>query len=307
MAATGRQDQDRMLGIALVGGSAAIFGLAGVLTKSVHADPLTISCWRGLFGALLVTGYVVWRRQGATLAKTFALGWRGWLMAVLGAAASVAFISAFKSTYVSNVAIIYATAPFVAALLGWIILRETVRPLTLYAAALSLCGVGLMVSSGLGTGHMLGDGLALAMTVMAALYMVLIRRFRETPVVWAGAVSAYLLFALGWVVTDPLAISRMDAILLFAFGCSYAVASVMWTEGSRLIPAAEAGLLGSAEVPFAAMFGWLFLAEAPPAATIAGGAIVLCAVFWHAGRDWMAMRESQQAAPGGAGAVLPEK
>ena len=128
------------------------------------------------------------------------------------------------------------------------------------------------------------------MTRQAALYMVLIRTFRDTPVVWAGAVSAFMLFVLGWVVTDPLAISAQDAILLAAFGCSFAVASVMWTEGSRLIPAAEAGLLGSAEVPFAVLFGWLLLSEAPPFATMTGGAIVLAAVLWHAGRDLMASR-----------------
>jgi drug/metabolite transporter (DMT)-like permease len=290
--ATSSQGSERTLGIVLVGGSAAIFGLAGVLTKSIHADPLTINCWRGLVGGLLITGYVLWRRRGSDSPSSLALGWRGWLMAVLGALASIAFIAAFKHTYVSNVAIIYATAPFVAALLGWVLLRERVRSMTMAAAALSLCGVGLMVSSGLGSGNMLGDGLALSMTVMAALYMVLIRRFRDTPVVWAGAVSAFMLFALGWVVSDPLAISTMDAILLMAFGCSFAVASVMWTEGSRLIPAAEAGLLGSAEVPFATLFGWLLLSEAPPAATLTGGAIVLAAVLWHAGRDLMAARAS---------------
>lgn len=288
--ATSSQGSERTLGIVLVGGSAAIFGLAGVLTKSIHADPLTINCWRGLVGGLLITGYVLWRRRGSASPSSLALGWRGWLMAVLGALASIAFIAAFKHTYVSNVAIIYATAPFVAALLGWLLLRERVRPMTMAAAVLSLCGVGLMVSSGLGSGNLLGDGLALSMTVMAALYMVLICRFRETPVVWAGAVSAFMLFALGWVVSDPLAISTTDAILLLAFGCSFAVASVMWTEGSRLIPAAEAGLLGSAEVPFATMFGWLLLSEAPPFATLTGGAIVLAAVLWHAGRDLMASR-----------------
>jgi drug/metabolite transporter (DMT)-like permease len=123
------------------------------------------------------------------------------------------------------------------------------------------------------------------MTFGSALYMVLIRKFRDTPVVWVGAVSAFLLFALGWFVTDPLAVSQRDAILLAAFGASFALASVLWTEGSRLIPAAEAGLLGSAEVPFAILFGWLFLAEFPPAASLVGGAIVLFAVFAHAARD----------------------
>ncbi len=289
---TGEIDQaaERMLGVGLVGGSAAVFGLAGVLTKSIEADAITINCWRGLLAGGLIALYVFWRRRRETAPRPLRLGWRGWLLALVGAAASTAFISAFKNTYVANVAVIYATAPFMAALLGWLVIRERVRPLTLAAALLSLSGVGLMVFSGLGTGRLFGDGLALLMTALAALYIVLIRTFRDTPVVWAGAVSALMLFVFGWFLTDPLAVSAQDVLLLVAFGCSFAVASVMWTEGSRLIPAAEAGLLGSAEVPFAVVFGWILLSEIPPLATIAGGTIVLAAVFWHAGRDWLVAR-----------------
>ncbi|MGN6537263.1 MAG: DMT family transporter [Mesorhizobium sp.] len=281
---------DRPLGIMLVSASAAVFGLAGVLTKSIHADPLVINCWRGLVGGLLIGLYVAWRRRREKASAPLRLGWRGWLMAVVGAAASIAFIAAFKNTYVANVAIIYATAPFIAGLLGWLILGERARTKTLLAAVLSLSGVGLIVSAGLGSGRPLGDGLALLMTFGSALYMVMIRKFRDTPVVWAGAVSGLLLFVLGWLVAEPLAISVRDAWLLAAFGASFAIASVLWTEGARLLPAAEAGLLGSAEVPFAILFGWLFLAELPPAASFVGGGVVLLAVFAHAGHDWRAAR-----------------
>ena len=66
------------------------------------------------------------------------------------------------------------------------------------------------------------------------------------------------------------------------------MAVVLWTEGARLIPAPEAGLLGSAEVPFAIFFAWLFLAEALPIESWAGGAIILTAVFAHGYLDWRA-------------------
>jgi drug/metabolite transporter (DMT)-like permease len=290
MADNGGTEAERALGIALVAASAAVFGLTGVLTKSIHADPLTITCWRGGIGSLLIGLYVFWRRARTTPRPSLRLGWRGWLLAVEGAAASIAFISAFKYTYVANVAVIYATAPFVTGLLAFLLVRERVRIPTIAASLVSLAGVALMVWSGLGTGNLFGDGLALLMTAGSALYMIMIRAFRDTPVVWAGAVSAFLLFLFGWVVADPLAISARDGLLLAAFGASFALASVLWTEGSRLIPAPESALLGSAEVPFAILFAWLFLAEVPPAASFVGGAIVLAAVFAHAGNDWNAAR-----------------
>ena len=123
------------------------------------------------------------------------------------------------------------------------------------------------------------------MTAAAALYMVMIRAFRDTPVVWVGAVSAYILFALGWLVVDPLAVSPADAWRMTGFGITFAFAVVLWTEGTRLIPATEAGVLGSAEVPFAILFAGIFLAELPPAPSIAGGALVLGAVVFHALRS----------------------
>ncbi|MFD1987870.1 DMT family transporter [Mesorhizobium newzealandense] len=286
---------ERTLGILLVSSSAAVFGLTGVLTKSIHADPLTIICWRGFVGSILVALYVLWRRHRSGGRETLRLGWRGWLLAVEGALASIAFISAFKFTFVANVAVIYATAPFVTALLAWVLTREPFRLQTMVAAAVSLCGVAIMIWSGFGTGNLFGDGLALLMTIGSGLYMIMVRAFRDTPVVWAGAVSAFLLFVLGWFVTDPLAVSTRDAVLLVTFGASFALSSILWTEGARLIPAAESGLLGSAEVPFAILFAFLFLGEVAPAASMIGGAIVLCAVFAHAGRDWLMARSQRMA------------
>jgi len=283
------------LGIILVSCSAAVFALTGVLTKSIHADPLTIICWRGFVGSILITLYVLWRRRRSGGRESLRLGWRGWLLAVEGALASIAFISAFKFTYVANVAVIYATAPFVTALLAWVLTREPFRMQTMVAAAVSLCGVAIMVWSGFGTGHLFGDGLALLMTIGSGLYMIMVRAFRDTPVVWAGAVSAFLLFVLGWFVTDPLAVSSRDVALLVTFGASFALSSILWTEGARLIPAAESGLLGSAEVPFAILFAFLFLGEIAPEASMIGGAIVLCAVFAHAGRDWLSARSQRSA------------
>lgn len=283
-------DGNRALGILLVSASAVVFGLTGALTKSISADALTVTCWRGLVGFLLIGAYVRWRPGRIGRRANLRLGWRGWLLAIEGAAASIAFIAAFKFTYVANVAVIYATAPFVTALLAWALVREPFRLPTAAAAMFSLAGVAIMVHSGLGSGNLVGDGLALLMTTGSALYIIMVRTFRDTPVVWAGAISSLLLFIFGWFVTDPLAITRQDIVLLGVFGTSFALASVLWTEGSRLIPAPESALLGAAEIPAAVLFAWFFLAETPPVASLLGGAIVLAAVLSHGLNDWFTAR-----------------
>jgi drug/metabolite transporter (DMT)-like permease len=271
------------LGAALVVASSAFFAMSGIFTKSISSDPWTIACWRGLVGGFLITAYVYWRSGRSGLSLAF--GWRGWAMVLVAVFASFGFIAAFKYTYVANVAIIYASVPLIAAALEWFALGVRPRPATLLMALVCLFGVGIIVSSGLGGGHLLGDMIAVGMTAAAALYMVMIRAFRDTPVVWVGAVSAYILFALSWLVVDPLAVSVADAWRMIGFGFTFACAAVLWTEGTRLVPATEAGVLGSAEVPFAILLAWTFLAELPPVASIAGGALVMVAVIVHALRS----------------------
>ncbi len=275
----------RLLGTVLVVASAVVFSLAGVFTKLIESDAWTIACWRGLCGAAVMVVYLMWRRGRWSVSVLSGLGWRGWLLAMVGSLSSLAFISAFKHSYVANVTVIYATVPFVAAVMEWGLRGQAIRPATLLAAAVSLIGVVVMVSGGIGSATLFGDGLALLMTMGMALYMVLIRTFHNTPAVLAGAASAIQLFILGWFVIDPLAVNFRDAVLLVGFGIVFAVALVLLTEGTRLIPAAETGLLSSTEAPLAPIFAWIILAELPPVASMIGGAIVLTAVFAHAGLD----------------------
>ena len=113
----------RVLGTTLVIASAVVFSLAGVFTKLIASDAWTIACWRGLCGAIIMVVYLTWRRGRWTASVVSGLGWRGWLLATVGSLASLAFISAFKHSYVANVTVIYATVPFVAAVMEWVLPR----------------------------------------------------------------------------------------------------------------------------------------------------------------------------------------
>jgi drug/metabolite transporter (DMT)-like permease len=258
--------------------SAFAFSVSGVLTKAIQADVGTIACWRGSIGGMLIVAYVAWRGRKRPLTATFGLGYRGWLLASIGAVASVAFIASFKLTYVANVTVIYATAPFLAAGVSWIMARERTPPQTLVAASVSLVGIVIIVGGGTGSDRLAGDMLAIAMTMLMALYMALVRMWCNTPVVLAGGVSALQLFALGWFVTNPQAVSGVDMTLLTLFGVFFATASILLTEGARLVAASDAALASTVETPFAILLAWAILTEVPPAGSLVGGAVVLAAV-----------------------------
>ena len=147
---------NQLLGIGMVLASAVAFSLSGVLTKAIESDTWTVACWRGLFGAVLIVAYVFWQNRTNSTPTGLRLGWRGWLLAGVGSLASLAFIAAFKMTYVANVAIIYATVPFAAAFLEWVLLRQKVRRPTMVAATISVAGVLVMVGAGVGSVNLLG-------------------------------------------------------------------------------------------------------------------------------------------------------
>jgi len=230
-----------------------------------------------------VSLYVAWRGRGRPVRKVFSLRREVWIIAAVSAGSSLLFIAAFKMTFVANVTVIYALAPFLAAGMAWFAIREPVRGATLVAAALSLAGVVLLVGGGLGAGRLAGDLVALAMTAGNALFIVLMRMYRDVPTVWAGGgLAAFMLFAIAWFFTNPLAVSEADFPLLVLFGIAFAVAVILWTEGTRFISAAESGFFGTAEIPFAVLLAWIFLSELPAPSGMLGGAIVIMAVIGHA-------------------------
>jgi drug/metabolite transporter (DMT)-like permease len=62
------------------------------------------------------------------------------------------YAAAVMTTTIAHVMVIYATLPFVAAAIGFLINGERVSARTLAASGLALVGIVVMVASGLGSG-----------------------------------------------------------------------------------------------------------------------------------------------------------
>lgn len=266
-------------GVLLVLASTLPFALAGVFTRAIAADVWTVLAWRGAIGGGIILIYAL-RREGWA-----PMGLPGWRLALVSALASAAFLGAFRATHVANVTLIYTLAPFVAAGLDRLARGEPIRREVMRAALFSLGGVVLVVGGGLGQGRLAGDLMALAMTVLMALTMILIRRGEGVPVLRAMAAAALPLGLAGLALGEPLSVSVHDGMLLAAFGCSFALATILLTEGARRIPAAEVAFLGGADVPIAIALAVAFLGEWPPLLTWLGGSVVLVAVFRQGWRD----------------------
>ena len=90
------------------------------------------------------------------------MGKSGWVVALLGASGTAAFIPAFKLTSIANVSLIYATAPFVAVAVAWAWFREKPRLVILLSSALAIVGVLIIVRGSIGGIRLKGDAKELA-------------------------------------------------------------------------------------------------------------------------------------------------
>src|SRR5215213_5638072 len=112
-------------GLLLVAGSAVAWSTAGFYARAVGVDVWTTLFWRCAFAGLLILSWCAYSTGARFMADLRALGRPGLLVAACIAVGTMSFIAALDLTSVADVLIIQATAPFVAAFLGWAWLTAT--------------------------------------------------------------------------------------------------------------------------------------------------------------------------------------
>ena len=144
---------------------------------------------------------------------------------------------------------------------------------------MALLGVVVMVVPTLGSGRLLGNGLALAMTVLISAMMVVMRHHRDVCMLPAAALSAFLCALVVWPWASPAAVTAVDFGWLVLFGTTqFGLGQLLLTLGLRSVSATRSALIGALETPLAPAIVWLVLGEVPAVMTCVGGAIVLAAV-----------------------------
>src|SRR5450631_409219 len=265
----------RRTGIALVIAAAVAWSTAPFFTRLLPFDSWTILFWRGLFGGGLIAAVLVLTQGRTGLRDLAMMGKSGWLVASLSTLGMVCFIPALQFTSVSNVAVIIATGPFVAAALAWIWLREAARLQTLLASLVALCGVAIIVSDAQASSDIFGIGLACLMTLAIAAMTVAVRRHKNTPMVAAAALSNVL----GSLVSIPFAqsitaVTGVDVFVLAMFGFfQVALGLTLFFLGSRLLPSGQASLIATLETPLMPFWVWLAFQEIPALRALVGAVL----------------------------------
>ena len=277
--ATANDDGRSWPGTVLITASALAFSLAGLFTRLIDLDVWTVLFWRALFGGIFIAVYIVWREGHRLLPAIRQTGTAGVVVTISSALATICFVNALRQTSVADVLVINATAPFITAALTYARAAEREHWTTLAASLVALFGVVVMSSGALASGHLLGDLLALIMTILISAMMVILHRNRNISMLPASCLSAFLCAVIVAPVSHPFSASAHDFLSLALFGTmQFGLGLLLLTLGTRRVSATRAALIGSLETPLAPAWVWLAVGEIPAIATVVGGLIVLVAI-----------------------------
>ena len=277
------RDNRYMVGvaIALLGGT--FLSLSGIMIRNIEAaDGWQILFYRSLATFLTIFVFLVFQYRGS-IARRFAdIGGAGLLAALVLSVGSIFYIMALLNTTVANVVFIIGASPLLAALAGWLFLRERVTRASLAAMFAAILGIGLMFADGLVSGGMLGNVFALCLAIMYVFYLLILRGNRHVDMMPATCLSGLFtaLIVLAFVV--DFAVSRHDMVIILALGSvQFGFGFMCLTWSTRYIPAAEVALFSLSEAVLNPIWVWLGVGETPSLYTLAGSAVVLAAVMTY--------------------------
>ena len=260
----------------------AALGMLLVSTDSYFIRLSELNGWNVAFlvGCLTLPVQVVVQRvvEGGKPLKAFRQHRRALLVAgTLSAISQMSFISAVTKTSVSNVVVIVAAAPVIAAVVGRIMLGERTSRQVWGAILITIAGVLIVVSGSVGESNLIGDFLALVAIVCFAINMNVWRRHSDmSRFVGLGLSAAITIVITVWFIDNPFG---HDPRAYFSVACMGLLFNPMGriahTSAPRFAPAAEIALFMPVETLAATTWAWIAFNEKPVTATFIGGGIVI--------------------------------
>lgn len=267
-------------GIAMLIASAFFLSTAGIALRLVEqADGWQILFYRAVSMSLTIFLFLIYQKGTAVLDEFRGLGWNDALLALFLGTGFVAYVFALLFNTIANALFIFSSAPFVAALLGWVVLGERVALRTWVCIAGAMAGLAIMVASGLAAGRYLGNLVALWIPVSYAAGIILVRRSERQDMLSALCLAGLVAAALSAIFVRDFSLPTLDLGISLYLGVFQVGAGFgLMVLGARYIPAAQVGLLALVEPILAPVWVWLGVGEVPAIATILGGSIILLCI-----------------------------
>ena len=258
-----------------------------------NIDNVALVPWQYLFARGLVIfillNIYLYIEEGLNFYENyFKLGISGFIGGLGLGVAMITFIWSISNTSAAITLLCLAAMPFITSLLGFLFLKERINLSVWISIVVASIGIIIMSIESVVVGSIAGLIFGLSSALGFSIFSVSLRWKKKTPkfttVAFAGIICAFV-SSLMIINNDLNFISTSKNQALFAtHGALVCLGLILYSIGSKHIPAAELTLLSLTEVVggiFWVWLPWLGVNEIPSTNTIIGGFLIFISIFYY--------------------------
>ena len=258
-----------------------------------YMDEPNLVPWQYLFARgiviFLILNIFLFFEEGKNFYKNyFKIGLSGLIGGTGLAIAMITFIWSITNTSAAITLLCLAAMPFITALLGFLFLRETISYNVWIAIVVAAVGILIMALGNTSQSSLLGLVFGLASAIGFSVFSVSLRWKKETPkfttVAIAGLFCAIVSSIILFIDGKSFISSSYNEGLFAIHGTVVCLGLILYSVGSKAIPAAELTLLSLTEIIGGIFWVWLPLFgvnEVPSNNTIIGGFLIFLSISYY--------------------------
>ena len=243
---------------------------------------------RGITIFILLNIYLFFE-EGLTFYKNYyKIGISGIIGGVGLGIAMITFIWSITNTTAAITLLCLSAMPFITALLGFLFLKETISTNVWAAIITATIGIIIMAVGDFERGSLLGLLFGLISAIGFSIFSVTLRWRKETPkfttVAFAGIFCAVVSAIVILYSQTSFLSSSLNQGLFAIHGTLVCLGLILYSIGSKVIPAAELTLLSLTEVIGGIFWVWLPILginEVPSNTTVIGGFLIFLAIIYY--------------------------
>ncbi len=258
-----------------------------------YMDQPELVPWQYIFGRgltiFIILNLYLFFEEGIAFYKNYMkIGVSGIIGGVGLGIAMISFIYSITNTSAAITLLCLAAMPFFTALLGFLFLRERIGLNVWIAIILATVGIVIIALGNTGKASLLGFVFGMTSSIGFSIFSITLRWRKETPKFTTVAVSGLFCFSIASIFIlskDQLFFSTSYNGTLFSLhGVLVCFGLILYSIGSRAIPAAELTLLSLTEVIGGIFWVWLpifGINEIPSTNTIIGGFFLFISITYY--------------------------
>tara|TARA_B100001057_G_scaffold156724_2_gene157258 strand:- start:4545 stop:5450 length:906 start_codon:yes stop_codon:yes gene_type:complete len=258
-----------------------------------YMDQPELVPWQYIFGRgltiFIVLNLYLFFEEGKNFYKNYLkIGISGLIGGTGLGIAMITFIYSITNTSAAITLLCLAAMPFFTALLGFLFLREKISLNVWVSIAIATIGIVIMAFGNTNKASLIGFIFGLTSSIGFSIFSVTLRWRKETPKFTTVAFSGFFCFSVAsiFILSNDLVFfsTSYNGTLFSLHGTLVCFGLILYSIGSKAIPAAELTLLSLTEVIGGIFWVWLpifGINEIPSTNTIIGGFFLFLSITYY--------------------------